>query len=93
MAEYIKEGVEGAQIDFADNLPTLDMLLRKKDGLLAVLDEESRFPKATDLSFTQKIGVLKVCLRVVMLRSQSVPGSRSVENSVGCSLDISFVFI
>ena len=33
-----------------DNRPVLDMFLSKPMGLLALLDEESNFPKATDLT-------------------------------------------
>ena len=41
-------------IEFADNRPVLDMFLAKPLGLLALLDEESRFPKATDQSLVGK---------------------------------------
>ena len=37
-------------ITFVDNRPLLDMFLMKPMGLLALLDEESHFPKATDLT-------------------------------------------
>lgn len=39
---------------FADNRPVLDMFLAKPMGLLALLDEESRFPQATDKSLVGK---------------------------------------
>lgn len=35
-------------IEYEDNRPLLDMFLQKPMGLLSLLDEESRFPKATD---------------------------------------------
>lgn len=47
------------RIEFEDNKPILDVLVGKPKGVLLVLDEESRFPKATDISLTQKISVLK----------------------------------
>lgn len=37
-------------IEFVDNKPVLDMFLSKPMGLLSLLDEESRFPRATDKS-------------------------------------------
>ena len=37
-------------IIFVDNRPLFDMFLMKPMGLLALLDEESHFPKATDLT-------------------------------------------
>lgn len=41
-------------MEFADNRPVLDMFLAKPMGMLALLDEESRFPKATDQSLVGK---------------------------------------
>ncbi|XP_063883342.1 myosin-IIIb-like isoform X3 [Scylla paramamosain] len=52
--EYMSEGIEVDIIEFADNRPVLDMFLAKPLGLLALLDEESRFPKATDQSLVDK---------------------------------------
>ena len=46
--EYLNEGVNARVIEYEDNLPLLDMFLQKPMGLLPLLDEESRFPKATD---------------------------------------------
>lgn len=53
-AEYKSEGLEGIQVSFIDNHPLLDMFLMKPMGLLALLDEESHFPKATDASLVGK---------------------------------------
>jgi myosin III len=46
--EYINEGIDGTEIFFIDNKPILDLFLSKPMGLLALLDEESRFPASTD---------------------------------------------
>ncbi|XP_061169935.1 myosin-IIIb-like isoform X3 [Saccostrea echinata] len=54
MQEYRAEGLEGVDISFVDNRPLLDMFLMKPMGLLALLDEESHFPKATDMSLVEK---------------------------------------
>lgn len=35
-------------IEYEDNRPLLDLFLQKPMGLLSLLDEESRFPQATD---------------------------------------------
>ena len=48
------EGISVNVIEYVDNRPVLDMFLAKPLGLLALLDEESRFPKATDLTLTGK---------------------------------------
>ncbi|KAG4070138.1 hypothetical protein HA402_013381 [Bradysia odoriphaga] len=52
--EYLTEGIPVDLVEFADNRPVLDMLLSRPLGLLALLDEESRFPRATDKSFIEK---------------------------------------
>ncbi|XP_033727991.1 LOW QUALITY PROTEIN: myosin-IIIb-like [Pecten maximus] len=54
MQEYTNEGLEVLDITFVDNRPLLDMFLMKPLGLLALLDEESHFPKATDRSLVEK---------------------------------------
>lgn len=46
--EYQNEGLDAAPVEYEDNRPLLDMFLQKPLGLLALLDEESRFPQATD---------------------------------------------
>lgn len=48
--EYMAEGIPVDLVEFSDNRPVLDMLLSKPMGLLALLDEESRFPRATNRS-------------------------------------------
>ncbi|XP_048250149.1 myosin-IIIb-like isoform X2 [Haliotis rufescens] len=53
--EYIREGIDWKEIKFVDNKPLLDMFLTKPIGLLALLDEESMFPKATDQTYVEKI--------------------------------------
>ncbi|CAH1790113.1 unnamed protein product [Owenia fusiformis] len=54
MQEYKNEGIEATDVEFIDNRPVLDMFLTKPVGLLALLDEESHFPKATDQSLIDK---------------------------------------
>jgi myosin heavy subunit len=42
-----KEGIDGSTITYEDNQALLDMILSKNPlGLLAIVDEESQFPKA-----------------------------------------------
>ena len=55
LTEYAKEGISGKNITYQDNQPLLDLLLQNKPlGLLAILDEESNFPKATDQTMIDK---------------------------------------
>lgn len=51
------EGIPVDLVEFSDNRPVLDMLLSKPMGLLALLDEESRFPGATNKSLIGVLGI------------------------------------
>ena len=54
---YKAEGVDGADIAWENNEPTLMMLRARPGGLLAILDEESNPKiKSSDLQFTEKAG-------------------------------------
>lgn len=46
--EYQSEGVDASLVEYEDNRPILDMFLQKPMGLLSLMDEESRFPQATE---------------------------------------------
>ncbi|CAH0724788.1 unnamed protein product, partial [Brenthis ino] len=52
--EYMAEGIPVDLVEFSDNRPVLDMLLSRPMGLLALLDEESRFPRSSDRSLIEK---------------------------------------
>ncbi|KAL5482212.1 hypothetical protein EMCRGX_G022508 [Ephydatia muelleri] len=54
--EYQIEGISlVGSVSFQDNKPLLDMFLGKPIGLLSLLDEQSSFPQATDLTFVTKM--------------------------------------
>lgn len=52
--EYQSEGVDASLVEYEDNRPILDMFLQKPMGLLSLMDEESRFPQATDQTLVGK---------------------------------------
>ncbi|XP_078391711.1 myosin-IIIa [Cetorhinus maximus] len=52
--EYLNENVDARLVAYEDNRPLLDMFLQKPVGLLSLLDEESRFPQATDQTLVGK---------------------------------------
>lgn len=60
LKEYVNEGVPVESIQFVDNKPVLDLFLSKPMGLLALLDEESRFPRATDKSLIGKCHIFSI---------------------------------
>ena len=53
-AEYAKEKIEWTPIPYHDNQPILHILAKKPVGVFHLLDDESNFPKASDLSFLEK---------------------------------------
>ncbi|XP_059488254.1 unconventional myosin-XV isoform X5 [Neocloeon triangulifer] len=52
--EYAKEKIEWQTITYTDNLPVIHLVAKKPVGILHLLDDESNFPKATDISFLEK---------------------------------------
>uniref|UniRef100_A0A3P9J1V9 Myosin VIIAb n=1 Tax=Oryzias latipes TaxID=8090 RepID=A0A3P9J1V9_ORYLA len=53
--EYMKEGIVWNNIKFSDNQNVLDLLADKPCNVFALIDEESQFPKGTDLTFLTKL--------------------------------------
>ncbi len=53
--EYKSEGIPVDMIEFKDNQPTLDLLEKKGEGVLAMIDEELSVPKGDDLTFLKKV--------------------------------------
>ena len=49
---YEEEGIDAKRVQFSDNADVLDMFMRRPLGLLALLDEECRFPKVPDQRLT-----------------------------------------
>ncbi|KAK8950857.1 hypothetical protein KSP39_PZI003308 [Platanthera zijinensis] len=52
--EYTQDGIDWSNVDFIDNTECLNLFEKKPLGLLSLLDEESNFPKATDLTLAVK---------------------------------------
>ncbi|KAM3408668.1 hypothetical protein ACQJBY_001630 [Aegilops geniculata] len=53
--EYVEDGIDWAKVEFEDNQDCLNLFEKKPLGLLSLLDEESTFPNATDLTFANKL--------------------------------------
>uniref|UniRef100_A0A8D3DLE7 Myosin VIIBa n=1 Tax=Scophthalmus maximus TaxID=52904 RepID=A0A8D3DLE7_SCOMX len=53
--EYARENIVWKHIDYEDNQQTLDVLANKPMNMLALVDEESNFPKGTDATLLQKM--------------------------------------
>ena len=55
LEEYKSEGINIRDVKFVDNKPLLEMFLGKPIGVLALLDEQCVYPKATDETFIGKL--------------------------------------
>ncbi|XP_059197185.1 unconventional myosin-VIIb [Centropristis striata] len=53
--EYARENIVWKHIDYKDNQLTLDVLASKPLNMMALIDEESNFPKGTDTTLLQKL--------------------------------------
>lgn len=53
--EYHREGIDWSFISFPDNQDVLDLIEKRHDGILSVLDEQSRLPQCTDATFASAI--------------------------------------
>ncbi|KAI0507448.1 hypothetical protein KFK09_013573 [Dendrobium nobile] len=53
--EYTQDGIDWNNIDFIDNTECLNLFEKKPLGILSLLDEESNFAKATDLTLAIKL--------------------------------------
>ncbi|MED6174092.1 hypothetical protein PIB30_065619 [Stylosanthes scabra] len=53
--DYESDGIEWTKIDFKDNQECVNLFEKKPHSLLSLLDEESNFSKASDLTFANKL--------------------------------------
>lgn len=53
--EYNLEGINWQHIEFVDNQDALDLIAIKQLNIMALIDEESKFPKGTDQTMLAKL--------------------------------------
>lgn len=53
--QYEKEGIIWTNINYVDNQENLDMIGLKAMNILSLIDEESRFPKGSDITLLSKL--------------------------------------
>ncbi|GAB6021168.1 hypothetical protein CHUAL_003798 [Chamberlinius hualienensis] len=53
--EYNSEGISWQHIEFVDNQDCLDLIAIKSLNIMALIDEESKFPKGTDQTMLNKL--------------------------------------
>ncbi len=52
---YKEECIKWEDIDFVDNQPIIDLIVKKRIGILPLLDEELKVPNGTDTGFVNKL--------------------------------------
>ena len=52
---YVKESIKFKEVEYVDNQDCIDLIEERPNGILAMLDEESKLPKATDSGFAEKL--------------------------------------
>ena len=52
---YVREGLDWANVDFGMDLQKCIDMFEKPMAFLAIFEEESLFPKATDATFAEKL--------------------------------------
>ncbi|QQP57772.1 Myosin heavy chain 1, partial [Caligus rogercresseyi] len=72
--EYVTEGIEWEMVDFGMDLEATIQLMEKPMGLMAILEEETLFPKASDKTFEDKLKENLLGKSAVFLKKQ--PGSK-----------------
>ncbi|XP_010447927.1 PREDICTED: myosin-14 isoform X2 [Camelina sativa] len=53
--EYNKEEIDWSYIEFVDNQDILDLIEKKRGGIIALLDEACMFPRSTHETFAEKM--------------------------------------
>eukprot|EP00055_Hartaetosiga_balthica_P015565 m.92745 g.92745 ORF g.92745 m.92745 type:complete len:1216 (+) comp8899_c1_seq1:183-3830(+) len=52
---YVKESIKFKEVEYVDNQDCIDLIELKGSGILSILDEESKLPKALDTNFADKL--------------------------------------
>ncbi|EDQ91661.1 uncharacterized protein MONBRDRAFT_19467 [Monosiga brevicollis MX1] len=52
---YVKESIKFKEVEFVDNQDCIDLIELKGTGILSILDEQSKLPRANDEAFTEKL--------------------------------------
>jgi myosin-5 len=82
--EYQQEGIEWKYISFPDNQDVLDLIEKKHEGIISVLNEQNLLPRCTDQSFC--MAVYEKCsshLRFHATKGQRIAGQFCIAHYAG----------
>jgi len=81
---YVKESIKFKEVEFVDNQDCIDLIESKTNGILFLLDEESKLPKAADAGFTDKLhGLHKDHFRLQLPRKSKMSYYKSLRDNEG----------
>jgi myosin-6 len=52
---YVKESIKFKEVEFVDNQDCIDLIEASKTGIMAILDDTSKMPRANDTMFAEKM--------------------------------------
>jgi myosin heavy chain 6/7 len=81
--EYVREGIEWEMVDFGMDLEATITLMEKPMGLLAILEEETLFPKASDKSFEDKLKENLLGKSTSFLKKQASSKDKNAHFAIG----------
>jgi myosin-5 len=81
--EYQKEGIEWSFISFPDNQDVLDLIEKKHDGILSILDEQCRLPRCTDATFARTVYEKCQHPRLEATKAQQANSTFSIQHYAG----------
>eukprot|EP00037_Helgoeca_nana_P027787 m.321649 g.321649 ORF g.321649 m.321649 type:complete len:1221 (+) comp27594_c2_seq6:32-3694(+) len=81
---YVKESIKFKEVEFVDNQDCIELIEKSKVGILAMLDEESKLPKASDNSFCEKMHAnYTKHIRVMIPRKSKMKWYKQLRNEEG----------
>lgn len=81
---YRREGLNIPEIKFADNQDCIDVIETKNNGILTLLDEESKLPKPSPVHFTTEVHKQWAShYRLGLPRSSKLKAHRSLRDDEG----------
>eukprot|EP00038_Savillea_parva_P000944 m.100093 g.100093 ORF g.100093 m.100093 type:complete len:1206 (+) comp10335_c1_seq1:121-3738(+) len=81
---YVKESIKFKEVEFVDNQDCIELIEMPKNGILAMLDEESKLPKSSDNSFCDKLhAAYAKHIRVMIPRKSKMKWYKQLRNDEG----------
>mmetsp|Transcript_20494 Transcript_20494/g.53304 ORF Transcript_20494/g.53304 Transcript_20494/m.53304 type:complete len:1225 (+) Transcript_20494:39-3713(+) len=81
---YVTESIKFKKVDYVDNQDCIELIEKSKEGILGLLDEESKLPKASDEAFCEKLHAkYSKHIRVLIPRKSKMKWYKQLRNEEG----------